>query len=139
MVTGPPRDAAPGVTGTELLLATSDTVAVTLGPLFVWPEGVRLVLWITSKPPLAIPDPVASPLLLSVELAGQQADLSSLGGGGGQGQFLWEQWLSGLPAEGRLKLICAWPEHGIPETVTELDSVPIRQAAGRATPLWAST
>lgn len=136
---GPPRDAAPGVTGTELLLAKSESVAVTLGPLFVWPEGVRLVLWITSKPPLAIPDPVENPLLLSVELAGERPRLLSLGGIGGQGQFLWEHWLLGLPPEGPLKLVVAWPQYGIPETVTELDSAPIRAAAGRATPLWPTT
>jgi hypothetical protein len=33
----------------------------------------------------------------------------------------------------------AWPEHGIEETVTELDSNAIREAAQRATPLWPST
>lgn len=133
---GPPRDAAPGVTGTELLLGKSDTVAVTLGPLFVWPQGVRLVLWIASQPPLAIPDPVEKPLLFGVEVAGERPGLLPLGGGGGQCHFLWEHWLFGLPPEGAFKLTCAWPEHGIPETTTELDSRPIREAAQRVRPLW---
>jgi hypothetical protein len=45
-------------------------------------------------------------------------------------------WLWPLPPPGPLRLVCAWPDRGIPETSTTVDAGPLRQAAAQAEPLW---
>jgi hypothetical protein len=45
-------------------------------------------------------------------------------------------WLWPLPPPGPLRLVCAWPDRGIPETSTTVDAEPLRQAAAQAEPLW---
>ena len=45
-------------------------------------------------------------------------------------------WLWPLPPSGALKVSCEWPIVGIPLTTTELDADALREAAGRARPLF---
>lgn len=45
-------------------------------------------------------------------------------------------WLWPLPPPGPLRLVCAWPDRGIPETATVIDAGPLRDAAARARPEW---
>lgn len=44
--------------------------------------------------------------------------------------------LSPLPPPGDLRIVCAWPSHGVPETTTTLPTEPILHAAARARELW---
>ena len=41
-----------------------------------------------------------------------------------------------IPDERALAFVCEWPAYGIPETRTEIDSQPLRDAAKRAVPIW---
>lgn len=45
-------------------------------------------------------------------------------------------WLWPLPPPGPLRLVCAWPDRGVPETATSIDAGPLRDAAARARPEW---
>ena len=45
-------------------------------------------------------------------------------------------WLWPLPPAGRVRVVCAWDDRGIPETAVEVDAAPLREAAARAEPLW---
>jgi hypothetical protein len=58
--------------------------------------------------------------------------------GGGGGGLRWDQqfWVWPLPPEGPVTFACEWPAAGIPLTLLEIDSAPIREAAGRAIELW---
>lgn len=55
---------------------------------------------------------------------------------------IWEQGcdahlqLSPLPTPGPLRLVFAWPERAIPETMVTLDAAPVLAAAAKATRLW---
>jgi hypothetical protein len=65
-----------------------------------------------------------------------QPHLSTGGGGGGDGSAEFEYFLSPLPPPGDLRIVCAWPERGIAETITVLSTEDILQAASRARELW---
>ncbi len=45
-------------------------------------------------------------------------------------------WLTPLPADGLLTLVCAWPEIGLPETRTDLILPDLAVRAAEAFPLW---
>ena len=45
-------------------------------------------------------------------------------------------WLTPLPADGLLTLVCAWPEIGLPETQTDLILPDLAVRAAEAFPLW---
>jgi hypothetical protein len=45
-------------------------------------------------------------------------------------------WLWPLPPAGALRVSCEWPLAGIPLSTVELDAASLRDAAGRAAPLW---
>lgn len=47
-----------------------------------------------------------------------------------------DMWLWPLPPPGDLLVVCAWPDRGIAETSTIIDSDLLLEAAGRAEPLW---
>lgn len=54
--TAPPRDVLPGSVGLEFVLAATDTVALSLTSVLVWPQGALLMLWFSARaeqPPLA--------------------------------------------------------------------------------------
>ncbi len=91
-------------------------------------------------------------MLLGVELAdgrrcvstprGHQADpadeplLLPTGGGGSNGEATAEWYLSPLPPPGDLRLHCAWPSAGIPETTTIISADVLSEAARRVRQLW---
>jgi hypothetical protein len=62
--------------------------------------------------------------------------LSQGGGGGSDRRWEGRFWLWPLPPEGPVTFGLAWSEEGIAETTVEVDSAPIREAAGRAVELW---
>lgn len=45
-------------------------------------------------------------------------------------------WLWPLPPPGDLRLVCAWPDRGVPETATTVDTAALRAGAREARPLW---
>jgi hypothetical protein len=45
-------------------------------------------------------------------------------------------WLTPLPADGLLSLVCAWPEIGLPETRTDIILPDLAVRAAEAFPLW---
>jgi len=53
-------------------------------------------------------------------------------------QGVWEQrcWVWGLPEEGVVTLVYAWPGEGVPESRFEIDGDVLREAASRAEVLW---
>ena len=58
------------------------------------------------------------------------------GGGGGDLSADVTYYLSPLPPPGLLRIITAWPGHGIAETVTEVAAAPFIEAATRVRLLW---
>jgi hypothetical protein len=44
--------------------------------------------------------------------------------------------LSPLPPPGDLRIVCSWPSHRVPETITTLSTEPILRAAAHARELW---
>lgn len=61
--------------------------------------------------------------------------VSSAGGDGEPGCWIARMWLTPLPPEGPLWLVCQWPARGIPETRKRLDGGRLRRAAAKATSL----
>jgi hypothetical protein len=96
--------------------------------------------------------PVRDRMLLGVEFAdgrrcistprGQGANpadeplLLSTGGSGSNGVGSAEWFLSPFPPPGDLRLYCAWPSAGIPETTTVISAAELLQAVGRVQELW---
>jgi hypothetical protein len=58
--------------------------------------------------------------------------LRQQGGGGGGRRFDFRYWVWPLPPAGPMALVVEWPWKGIAETRAEIDTQPIREAAGRA-------
>jgi hypothetical protein len=52
--------------------------------------------------------------------------------GGGGGDWSCSLWVWPLPPPGPLQFVCEWPEVGIPQTYSDLDSAAIIEAASRA-------
>lgn len=71
--------------------------------------------------------------------AGDPAELSlsPTGGGGGGRSFDQSLWLTPLPPDGPLLVVCAWSAVGIAECRTILDGTAIAEAGSRAVTLWA--
>ena len=78
----------------------------------------------TSTPRGHEANPADEPLLLST------------GGGGGNGVGSAEWFLSPLPPPGDLRLRCAWPSAGIPETTTIISADELLRAARGVRQLW---
>lgn len=66
----------------------------------------------------------------------QQPRLWSSGGGGDDRSASASWFLTPLPPPGDLRIACAWPSRGVPETITTLSAEPILSAAARARELW---
>ena len=58
------------------------------------------------------------------------------GGGGGEGRWRQDFWVTPLPPAGSLAFVCEWPIAAIPETRSEIDSALVREAAAEAVLLW---
>ena len=58
------------------------------------------------------------------------------GGGGGAGRWHQGFWMWPLPPIGPLFFVCEWPAAEIPLTRVEVDSQPLRDAAGRSRELF---
>jgi hypothetical protein len=146
----------PGVVPVALLVASTDTHAVLIDGLLVYPTGFDFDLAVRRHPGLPRhhqPDPrVWHELWLEVRFAdGRRADngpgpwprpdddhlpdqpllyQSVVGPDGGH------VWLWGLPPPGPLTFACQWPAEQIPPSQAELDAGLVLDAAARARTLW---
>jgi hypothetical protein len=150
-----PVDMVPGVVPVALLVARTDTHAVLIDGLLVYPTGFDFDLAVRRHPglPRRQPDPrVWHELSLEVRFAdGRRADngpgpwprpdndrppdepllyQSVIGPDGGH------VWLWGLPPPGPLTFACQWPTEQIPPSQAELDAGLVLAAAARARFLW---
>ena len=150
-----PVDMVPGVVPVALLVARTDTHAVLVDNLLVYPTGFDFDLAVRRHPGLGRhhPDPgVWHELRLEVRFAdGRSADndprlwprptrdqppdppwlyQSTSGPDGGH------VWLWGLPPPGPLTFACQWPTEEIPASQAELDAGLVLAAAARAQTLW---
>lgn len=66
----------------------------------------------------------------------EQPAVNMRGGHGGTGRWQQTLWVWGLPDEGDVSVVCAWPAEDVPESRLELDGDALREAAGRAVVLW---
>jgi hypothetical protein len=152
-----PEGMVPGVVPVALLVARSDTHAVLLDNLLVYPTGFDFDLAVRRRP--GHPrhhrhreDLWEDELRLEVRFAdGRSADndarrwprpsgdqppdppllyQSTYGPDGGH------VWLWGLPPPGPLTFACHWPAEQIQPSQAELDAGLVLAAAGRATSLW---
>jgi hypothetical protein len=153
-----PEGTVPGVVPVELLVARTDTYAVLVGGLLVYPTGFDFDLAVRRRPgrPREYRDHHERSwddhLRLEVRFAdGRAADndfrrwprtsgdqapdppllyQSTVGDDGGH------VWLWGLPPPGPLTFACRWPARQIPPSQAELDAGLILEAAERARTLW---
>jgi hypothetical protein len=146
----------PGVVPMDLLVARTDTHAVLIDNLLVYPTGFDFDLAVRrhpGRPRHHQPDPrVWHELRLEVRFAdGRCADndhrrwphpvgdqlpdppLLYQGVSGPDGGHVW-MW--GLPPPGPLVFACQWPAEQIPPSQAELDAGLVLAAAARATTLW---
>jgi hypothetical protein len=150
-----PVDMVPGVVPVALLVARTDTHAVLIDGLLVYPTGFDFDLAVRRHPglPRDHPDPrVWHELWLEVRFAdGRRADngpgpwphpdddrppdppllYQSVSGPDGGHVWLW-----GLPPPGPLTFACHWPAEQIPPSQAALDAGLVLAAAARAQTLW---
>ena len=155
-----PDNEVPTSVGVDLLLGSSDDVAVFVCGLSVYRTGIEFTVEARAsgrRDPGEEDDFLGSALhghgrtqnrlLLGVEYAdgrygtnlgtgSRGVHLWSSGGGGGQREASATWFLSPLPSTGEVRLYCAWPSVGIDETVATLDGDEILSAAERVRELW---
>jgi hypothetical protein len=149
-----PEGMVPGVVPVELLVARTDTHAVLVDGLLVYPTGLDFDLAVRRRPGHSrhYEHRWGNDLRLEVRFAdGRTADndprrwprpsgdqppdspllyQSTSGPDGGH------VWLWGLPPPGPLTFACEWPAQQIPPSQAELDAGLVLEAASRATRLW---
>jgi hypothetical protein len=154
---GPPENMVGTTVPFDLVLANTGDLAVVLGGMTAYPTGVLFDIEILRR---TYDAEEADPFFggfhfdkpgsfrIGVELpdghrlgVGRGGDtsravLSPQGGGGGGLSYAMDFWLWPLPGEGALRLACEWPDQGLAETIHDLDTAPIREAAARAVELW---
>ncbi|HET8615124.1 MAG TPA: hypothetical protein VFL94_06330 [Actinomycetales bacterium] len=156
-----PSNELPRPVALDAVLARTDDVVVSLNGLLVYRNGVLLQLQVlvrggsAHEPGAALHghgDPNAR-MLLGVELAdgrrfssasspGSVAPdptaplLTSQGGGGDARRATGGMFLTPLPPPPELRIVCAWPIHGVADTITTLPTGPILDAAARVDEVW---
>jgi hypothetical protein len=148
-----PEGMVPGVVPVELLVARTDTRAVLVDNLLVYPTGFDFDLSVRRHPRHRRHSGLwGDDLRLEVRFAdGRSADngpgrwprpsgdqlpdapllYQSVSGPDGGHMWLW-----GLPPPGPLTFACQWPTEQIPPSQAELDARLVLDAAARATSLW---
>jgi hypothetical protein len=147
---GPPENMAGGTVVLDRVLANTGDAAVVLRGGRAFPTGLTLSVDLLRRPVGAITHEGFERFRFGIGLSDGRkvtADRFSdaldasprlIQHGGGGGGLTWEQnyWLWPLPGEGTLQIACQWEPVGIEETVIEIDTAPIREAASRAVELW---
>lgn len=163
---GPPENEVPTPVAVHAVLARTDDVAAALVGGHVYSTGLELDLAVRRRrDDPASPDLFslvegyghrygvsASPdrLLLGVDLAdgsvatnaGPEPDgddaprLGDRGGHGGGGSMDKKLWLTPVPPDGDVVVVCAWEALGIPETRVVLPAAALAGARDRVVTLW---
>jgi hypothetical protein len=161
-----PDTVVPGSVPGELLLIRTGQVAIAIGSIRAYPDGFEFTVHVRRRTsdetgerhagdpfnwhPRAYRENALRLGVLYADgrriattsgPAGRPDTLEDLviswrGGGGSDRSWDQEFWLYPLPPDGPVTFIASWTEHGVTETRVELDSAPIREAAGRAVTLW---
>jgi hypothetical protein len=152
-----PQGMVPGVVPVELLLARTDTYAVLVDNLLVYPTGLDFDLAVRrrhgrSRQHRHHESFWGEDLRLEVRFAdGRTADNyprrwpGTVGDQAPDRPLLYQStrgadgghlWLWGLPPPGPLTFACEWPAQQIPPSQAELDAGLVLEAAARATSLW---
>ncbi|MCW2996158.1 MAG: hypothetical protein JWQ18_3653 [Conexibacter sp.] len=163
--TGPPETVVLATAALDVLLARTADWAAWLGGVAVAPTGFELTLTVLGRVAALEPQAMAPRLdgageasprfgvgfadgrkavggdrhLHERRLTGDAAKeivLWPRGGSGGRRRWTQSFWLWPLPPPGPLTFALSWPAEGIDEVLVEVDSGPIREAAGRAVELW---
>jgi hypothetical protein len=146
---GPPENVTGGTAILDRVLVNTGDTAVVLRSAEAFPTGVVLRVAAIRRPVAKLRDTFAG-FRFGIGLPDGRnlvadhweddghptARLSSRGGSHGPLALDYDYWLWPLPAEGPLQIAVEWPDQGIEETVVEIDSAPLREAAGRAVELW---
>ena len=137
----------------------TDNTAVAVTNVSAAPEGLLLSLVTRVRPvdgdPVGPLDGLPAGLRLGVRLPdGSQAvnderardvqrlppppshHLSSLGGSAGGTFVQQDYWLWPLPGPGSMAFACEWSTRGASETVVEVDTAPLPEAAAHSEELW---
>ena len=141
----------PGVVPVALLVARTDTHAVLVDGLLVYPTGFDFDLAV-RRHPRHPGHPWGDELRLEIRFAdGRRADNGPRRRSHPAGDrppdppWLYQSvsgpdgghvWLLGLPPPGPLTFACQWPAERIPPSQAELDASLVLEAAARATSLW---
>jgi hypothetical protein len=152
-----PEDMVPGVVPVALLVARTDTHAVLVDGLLVYPTGFDFDLAVRRRPghsrqPRDRGHRWGHDLRLEVWFAdGRRADNDPRRWPGASGDqvpdppLLYQSivgddgghvWLWGLPPPGPLTFACAWPAEQIPPSHAVVDAGLVLAAAARAQTLW---
>jgi hypothetical protein len=147
----------PGVVPVELLVARTDSHAVLVDNLLVYPTGLDFDLAVRRRPGrprqhrprerfwgrdlrlevrfadgrAADNDPRRWPRTSGDEVSDPPRLYQSTSGPDGGHVWLW-----GLPPPGPLTFACEWPAQQLPPSQVELDAGLVLEAAARATSLW---
>lgn len=161
----PPDNEIPGSVALEAVLASSADFVAFVSGMSVFRRGIEFTVEVRARPGQASRDDLGRDihgdgssgdrLLLGVEFAdgrrcaniggrhemdpgapADQPQLWPLGGSGGDRSASMSWFLSPLPPPGGFRIICAWPNRDVPETITEVPGESIVEAAGRARELW---
>ena len=151
----------PGVVPVELLVARTDTHAVLVDNLLVYPTGFDFDLAVRRHPrqPRQHHDRAhlwGDELRLEVRFADGHTPstdprrwprtfeteppsppyLYYHGSGGSERGWHSTHWLWGLPPPGPLTFVCTWPAGQLPTSGVEIDASLVLEAADRAVPVW---
>jgi hypothetical protein len=146
---GPPENMAGATVVLDVVLANTGQAAAVLQGATAFPTGVLLRLGLARRPAAPITDsyerfrfgiglPDGRRLVPDRWHDEPEATARLVHRGGGGGGLTWDEsyWLWPLPPPGALLVACEWTDEGIEETVIELDTAPLREAARRAVELW---
>jgi hypothetical protein len=149
-----PEGMVPGVVPVELLLARTDTHAVLVDGLLVYPTGFDFELAVRRRPgqPRHHQHRWDDRLRLEVRFAdGRTANNDprrwprTVGDQPPDPPLLYQSsdgpegghvWLWGLPPPGPLTFVCSWPAGQIPASGVEIDAGLVLEAADRAASVW---
>jgi hypothetical protein len=145
----------------SILLAKTEEVAVSLGPIAAYPNGFELRVRIRLRrrdddvhPVLMNPlRPAADSFRFGVQFSdgrkttnaptgfarGTEPEpprLGMRGGSGSDGSWDSNYWIWGLPTPGPLAFVCSWAARELPETRAEIDAALVLDAVPQAIELW---
>ena len=155
----PPRNRIPVPVPWHFVLVRTEDTAVAVTNVSSAPEGLLLSLVTRVRPVNGDPDGPLDGLPTGLRLAirlpdGSQAvhderardvqrlppppghHLSSLGGSAGGTFVQQDYWLWPLPGSGTMTFACEWSARGAPESVVEVDTAPLLEAALHSEELW---